>query len=418
LTIATPALPNGGDALAVLRGTWLEQVPGGDLRVSPLLTDIVSDVPPDQAREWRCLAAEYWLGKGTLDARTLPLCFWNAFWGEHSGVLMLLCNAIQTMPRERLRAAAALLSPMTALVTDKPLYSSNPAVAVQLRLLQFEVADAVEEGALAGKIARRLIEEIATLEPANLVTLITHISASKFLMAEFAELTPADRISYGLAVRALEPQVRELASDVLPDPASLLPPQFKPGMDVADLLFSMITRHIRNSADEYEAFAALDAISQRDRNGFLDAMSAIFEGHSVFVHSGWSRDQIEARDMGDALHQYDQIARFAIGWSRPDVEMEVACARSIILDEGLKRYDEALRVIDDAISHHGALPPLYYARNPRFWGMRDATPKRSPSLSKSRMRSVFNRLSTDRSPCATVRFLPPGHRGSTTQSAW
>lgn len=358
LAIVAPSLPNSGDALAVLRGAWLEQLPGGDLRISPLLADIAADVPPDQARDWRRLAAEYWLHKRTLDARTLPLCFWNAFWGEHSGVLMVLCNTIQTMPKEQLRAAAALLSPMTALTTERPFYSSNPAVAVQLRLLQFDVADAVEDGALAAKIARRLIQEIATIEHPDLVALTTHIATTRILMADFAEITAAERISYALALRTIQLQVRTIADESLPDPATLLPPQFKPGMDVADLLFSMITRHIRNSADAQEAFTALDAISARDRDGFLDAMSAIFDGHSGFVHSGWAQDQLDERDMTEALKRYDEISQIAANWSRPDIDVEIACARSVILDEGLKQHDQALTAIDEAVSRHGPVAPL------------------------------------------------------------
>lgn len=358
LALAAPPLRNGGDALAVLRGTWLEAMPGGDLRVSPLLTDIVSDVALDDLREWRSVAAEYWLSKRILDERTLPLCFWNAFWGQHSGVLSLLCTVVQTTPKERLRGAAALLSPITALVTDRSLFPSNPAVAVQLRLLQFEVADALEEGALAGTIARRLIEEINCIEHADLRAMLVHVAASKFLMAEFAEITPADRISYAFALRAAEPKVLELSDDHLPDPATLLPSQFKPGMDVADFLFSTIPRHITNSSDELEAFRALDAISADDRNGFLEAMSAIYEGHAVFVHSGWSRDQLEEHDMGVALQYYDRIELIADGWSRPDISVEVACARSTILDEGLGHFAEAICVVDEAVSTYGEIPSL------------------------------------------------------------
>jgi hypothetical protein len=357
LAIADPSLPNGGDALAVLRGTWLEPMPGGDLRVSPLLADIVSDVPLDQARDWRCIAAEYWLQKRTLNEKTLPLCFWNAFGGDHSGVLMILCNTIETMPKDRLRGAAALLSPMTALATDKPL-SSNPAVAVQLRLLQFEVADAIEEGPLAGTIARRLMEEVAVIEHADLRAMMVHIAAGKFLMAEFAEIAPADRISYALALRAAEPRTLELAAGKIPDPTTLLPPQFEDGMDMADLLFSMITQHIASSDNELEVFQALDTVSAKVRNGFLDATSAIYEGHSVFVHCGWSRDQSEGRDMSLALEKYNQIELITNRWNRPDISIEIVCARSIILDESLKRFDEAISVVEAAISTNGAVPAL------------------------------------------------------------
>jgi tetratricopeptide (TPR) repeat protein len=357
LAIADPSLPNGGDALAVLRGTWLEPMVGGDLRISPLLTDIVSDVPPEQATNWRLIAAEYWLQKRTLDARTLPLCFWNAFLSDHTGVLMTLCTTIVSMPKDRLRGAAALLSPMTALAMDKPL-SSNPAVATHLRLLQFDVADAVEERALAGAIARRFMEEVAEVGHADLHAMMVHIATSKFLMAEFAEIPPADRISYALALRDAERRTIELGAGEFTDPTTLIPLKFKTGTDTADLLFSMIVQHIESADDELKAFQALDAVAANIRNGFLEAMSAIYEGQAVFVHCGWARDQGEERDMTVALEKYDEIEVIAKNWGRSDVLYEVVCARSIILDESLKRFDDAISVVDKAMLRNPNVPAL------------------------------------------------------------
>lgn len=97
-------------------------------------------------------------------------------------------------------------------------------------------------------------------------------------------------------------------------------------------------------------------------------MSAIFEGHAVFVHSGWSRDQLEDRDMGVALKVYDQIEVVAKGWSRPDISIEIACARSIILDEGVGNFDRAIAVIDKAISAYGSVPSLVRQKS-KFWAM-------------------------------------------------
>ena len=95
LAAAEPPLRNAGDAIAVLNGVWLEILPHDDVRVSPLIADIASDVPATDLRAWRRLAALHWLENRTLDKRTLPLCFWNAFWGEHDGVLMKLCEVMQ-----------------------------------------------------------------------------------------------------------------------------------------------------------------------------------------------------------------------------------------------------------------------------------------------------------------------------------
>src|SRR5439155_15290389 len=61
----TPPISNGGDALAVLRGSWIEVIPGGDLRLSPLIADIGKDVPEPEVIQHRRTAAEHWLGDGT-----------------------------------------------------------------------------------------------------------------------------------------------------------------------------------------------------------------------------------------------------------------------------------------------------------------------------------------------------------------
>ena len=155
-----PSIPNAGDALVILRGSWVEVMPGGDLRLSPLIADIAVDVPEEGKLQYRQTAAEYWLSTRLLDQRTLPLCFWNAFWGKHGAVLAKLCQVIETLPLEQLRGAAAMLSPMTFFRTDQSIYPDVPPLGAMLRLLQFEVANAVEEKETAGRIALRLMTEI------------------------------------------------------------------------------------------------------------------------------------------------------------------------------------------------------------------------------------------------------------------
>ncbi|OHV83918.1 hypothetical protein LCM4579_15295 [Ensifer sp. LCM 4579] len=353
LANASPALRTAGDALAVLKGSWLEELPCGDLRISPLLADLGRDIADEERKSYLSLAAEYWVCSGTLDARTLPLCFWNAFWGGHAWVLMKLCASLSSMAAETLRGAAALLSPITALTTEHPLLPSNLAVSIQLRLLQFEVANATEQGVLAATIARRLVQELDAIEPEELRVLISHTSMTKFLMAESAKLATKDRIAYALAIRETEPHVLALGEGAVPDPKTFLPPKFGDEMDMADILFSSIVQHIDSSSDELEAIQALGAIPQKERNRFLDAMSKIYEGDGVFVHSGWSRDQLSSGDMEAALSIYDRIQEMVAGWNREGFLLDVICARAVILDEGLARTDDAISVIDDAIATFG-----------------------------------------------------------------
>ncbi len=357
LAQASPALVSGTDALSLLRGTWLEILPHGDLRISPLLTDLASDVPPEDAKRWRQIAAEHWLAKRILNERTLPLCFWNAYWGEHGGVLMKLCQILQTMPREKLRAAAPLLAPMTALVTCKSIYTAHPLVGVYLRLLQFEIADAVEQTEVAGRIAERLLEEIDELG-GDTAVLLTTVAAPQVLMASSARLTPRLRLKYTLRLREAFPIAERLSDGQIHEKRSLLPVEFAAEMDLSDFLFASVVQHISGSEDALDTFSALNELPAGVRNRFVDAISVIFQGPSVLVSSGWSHDQLSDRDMEPSLQCYMRVADIVAGWDRPDIEAEVFCAKSVILDEGLKRNRDALLLIDSAISKLGNLPAL------------------------------------------------------------
>lgn len=66
-----PPIANASDALTILRGSWIEVIVGNDLRLSPLINDIGSDLGEDEVIRCRQTAAELWLGAGTLDQRTL-----------------------------------------------------------------------------------------------------------------------------------------------------------------------------------------------------------------------------------------------------------------------------------------------------------------------------------------------------------
>ena len=326
------------------------------MRVSPLIADIASDVPAAALKAWRRIAALHWLENRTLDERTLPLCFWNAFWGEHDAVLMKLCEVIQTMEREKLRAAAPILATLSYLTTDGPIYQSHPLLNLYLRYLQFEIADAVDQPDIAGKVAERFLVEIDGVgEPG---TLLLTGTGPRILMSASADIGPALRMDYALRIRHAYPLVEGISKGLIKEPLALLPPQFRPDMDLADFLFATVVPHIKGSEDQFAAIETLDRLDPAVRNRFIDAMGAIYDGPSVFVNSGWSHDQTENRDMRPALGIYAKIQRIVDSWGRPDVMVEIWCARSVILDEGLDDKDAALVEIDAAIKEVGALPAL------------------------------------------------------------
>lgn len=356
LAAAEPPLRNAGDAIAVLRGAWFEILAHDDVRLSPLIADIANDVPAADLKAWRSLAAVHWLGNRILNERTLPLCFWNAFWGECDEVLLKLCEVMLIMEPEERRAAAPILAPLSFLTTDGPIYQSHPVVGLYLRYLQFQIADAVDKPDIAGKVAERFLVEIDEAGEAGTLLLVS--SGPGMLMSASAEIDPRLRMEYALRLRRAFPLVHEISDGQIMEPLTLLPTQFRPDMDYADFLFATVVPHIKGSEDQLVAFEALDQLEPAVRNRFIDAIGAIYDGPSVFVNCGWSHDQTANVDMRVALGIYEKIQVIASSWDRLDVMAEIRCSRSVILDEDLKEKDAALAVVNDAIDDLGNLPTL------------------------------------------------------------
>lgn len=359
LASAEPPLRNAGDIIALLKGAWLEVLPHDAVRVSPLISDIVSDVPASDLKAWRGIAAIHWIKSRKLNERTLPLCFWNAYWGEQDYVLLKVCETVITMEEDKLRSAAPILGTLTFLKTDQPIYPSSPIVGLYLRALQFLVAAAVDKPDIAGATARRFLDEAEALGEPGMLMIVS--AAPRMIMSSTADIDPGLRMRLVLALRESLPQYAEFLGE---DPLAKfeLPPEFSPEMDLADFLFTTIVRHIKGADDQLEVFQVLDQQCPDVRNRFLDALNAVYGDPSVFVHSGWSRDQIEERDMADALVAYDKIGIVVASWNRQDVVAEIYCARSVILDEGLDRGERALTLIDDAVAELGELPTLLRQR--------------------------------------------------------
>jgi hypothetical protein len=356
-----PPIPNAGDALAILRGSWIEVMPHDDLRLSPLIADIGQDVLEQDRLRWRQIAAEHWLSMRVLDERTLPLCFWNALWGKHTWVLIKICEVIQTLPPERLRGAAALLSPMTVFATDRSMYSEEPPVAVMLRLLQFEVANAVEDGETANLAARRLLVEIDAVEQENLRLLEMSIAVPKVLLAEHANISPSFQLDCALRLRATKQRISNFPE--LADAWASITSSFQSGFDVAGFLFATVVIRIRSSERMLAMIEALDALKEDDRNSFIDsAATALARPGGSFVHNGWAQEQLDGIDLRPALGRFERMSAIVEHWGRLDLRVQLICAQSVILDEGLDDAVAAMACVDEAIAELGNAPALVRQR--------------------------------------------------------
>jgi hypothetical protein len=352
------AIPNAGDVLALLRGSWIEVMPANDLRLSPLIADISSDVAEEELIQCRRTAAEHWLTLGALDQRTLPLCFWNAFLGRHTWILANVCQAIETLPEEQVRGAAALLSPMTLLRTDAPIYPAMLELGTMLRLLQFEVANAVEDSEIAERAAISLIAEIESISHFEFRLLANSIAIPKVLLAKNTNLNPALQLDWALRLRVVLEEIIAHAQPELSRPIAWLTTTFPAGADLPGFLFAVLVTRIRSSERMLAMIEALDGINESDRNNFLDSAGISGMGGGAFVHNGWAQEQLDNLDLRPALQCFQRMSAITMRWGRTDIQAQLVCAQSVIADEGLNDRTAAINIVDDAMGALGAMPEL------------------------------------------------------------
>jgi hypothetical protein len=353
-----PELAQPGDALVLLKGSWLEPAGQGGWRLSPLLSDLSADVQPEKARRWRQIAAEYWLAKRELDGRTLPLCFWNAFLGGHVAVLQRLGHLIMTLPPGQVQSAAAMLAPLVACRTDRPLLADEPMTACHLRLLQIAVADAVENERVAGAASEALLAEIDAVPVEMFRELETSVAAKVVLGLERVWVPARTQLNYLMRLKATVARVLRGDFADLRESMVGMTRGLPEGADAAGMLLAGVFMRMRDSGHLWELVDALGGLAAGERNALIRSVEAVVQDLGSFVHNAWAKEQLGGKDLRPALGYYRRMRSRVADWKMPGVESELAIAESVILDEGLEDGAHALAVVEAAIGTFGKRPQL------------------------------------------------------------
>jgi tetratricopeptide (TPR) repeat protein len=349
---AEPAVAYAGDSLALLKGSWIEPAASGGWRLSPLITDLQSEVAPESASVWRRIAAEHWLAKRTLNEHTLPLCFWNAFLGKHIWVLLKLGEVILGLPPEQLRGAAAMLSPMAALSTDVSLLPEEPMTAASLRLLQIRVAEATDDQALATRAALAWLRETDSIK-GELHDLQVILGAYYVLEVDQVRLPSTVQFACLSLLRRAANRAVGSADKRIGESIQRLTSVLVPGVDLPGMLFTKLLMRVRRSEELEEMINTLATLEADERVRLLASAGAVLDGVGVLVHNAWAKEQLAGKDLHASLIRYDRMSKLVGTWGIPEVEIEFEIARSVLSDEGIDEKDRAIAIVDSAIKRFG-----------------------------------------------------------------
>ena len=166
LTIGQIPLPvsQTGECMDQLVGPWIEAV-GKDLfRVSPLASRSGHEMlPPDEQRRIHETIAVQMFGKGTIEASDFDTIMMHAVAGKIPQILALLGLSVLSADPRTLDVLAEHILFFRFYQTDVPIYSEDPLASGMLRLAQFKLAAATDEGNNLSDIATVLFNEISNI---------------------------------------------------------------------------------------------------------------------------------------------------------------------------------------------------------------------------------------------------------------
>ncbi|WP_205679477.1 hypothetical protein [Brevundimonas lutea] len=349
LAEVSPAIPEAGAALDLLKGPWLEPLAGGRLRVSPLLSDagikVLSEA--EQAAVHTAIA-EGLASKSTIDAADLPqLVLSSIRTGSKRGLKVVVHAALlQKLPGQMVARA---LYPLAFMRTDRPLISSAPAINRMLRFAQIKVASLDGMTGVAERAYQTLLAETDDDPPGRALR-----SMAAFIMtANLEEMSVGSwfPLVAGLPADAIDQlgQLRTLAPEI----ANEEQPWSFPVQDLGVFLFTYRSHRLQGLDDLEALIDRLESVAVPRRSVLLSgerSLGRTSDNRQIAVQSAWmaevKREHFDSK--ATAVRLKAMSARVG-RWPDPALEIELICARIVILAEYADRPEDALQLVEEAL---------------------------------------------------------------------
>lgn len=360
---STEGLTNAGDVIDQLSGTWLEHVAGIGYRATPLLKGVATEVWSDSVRKhahMRIFDAVYAKRPNT-PAEAAALLFHGYASGDNSRLGTI---AIKLQLIEDAQAAHQVHQHLVWLVyvciEPNQTICAIPAIDSIVRALQFRVAASLDVAHL-GDIAARWMEALLRIDDPDLQNTSRSIffGSVGFLQSRRLPLQYKLWAIQWFANHPLEHSNFE-ANDFEQKPYDGIPET----ATAIQMLLLNLCQGVRG-LENLDAFVTWleSPASEGLRQDIENILTwPIMQALGAFVQTAWATVSEDVRDWAEWLPVLKRIDTYARSYSSPNLGVEAAKARAIILTEYLDRSVEALGVLDEASSTYGQSPLLTETR--------------------------------------------------------
>ena len=345
-----PSVSQTGECLDQLVGPWIEAA-GKDLfRVSPLASRSGHEtLPPDEQKRIHEAIAVQMFGKGTIDANDFDTIMMHAVAGKMPQILAMLGLSVvlADSPVEKLAEHLLLFRLFS---TDVPIYPEDSFASGILRLTQFKLATATDEGNKIPDIVAALFNEVESIpegemrhlfEAMAVGTVLSTMGVANYLenwvalLLRFKTMIETDELLQGL-VANVEDAVDAAGSNFF---AALL------SVGSARLASVQRLEYVINELDKLDA---------SERTLWLKPIDKASSDYAVFINGPWAMQRhSEAFDAVDAAMRYQRIAKKTRGWGIRPLTLQCLVAQAVMLDEYQNNREGALAVLAEARAAYG-----------------------------------------------------------------
>ncbi len=360
LAALIPAMGFASDKLDVLVGPWIDLTAQGKLRTSPLLAQSgVEALLEDEQRAVHHEAAGFLTESETLDARSGDAAFVHALKGENGWALTKIAVAVLSTSNSDYRGLASWLPSLISSSTRVPIFRTNTAVSVQLRLGQLLLASTVEADARVVEIWEALLRELSASD-SDAREVRRHLEVV-VLGKALAINSLAARLPnwVNLLVRCSELlQSEELKKDGIRSSAIDVD-----DMSAAGMMFLTQATGISTVEAQLDVFEALDLLEPHARDNMLDSVLSPVGGLTFIVDTPWVKERhAESFSWNRSAESFAAMSALAEKWGRRELAIRFCIARSVMQDEYGLDEDAALAGLEAAITHFGPDPLISRAK--------------------------------------------------------
>lgn len=335
---------NPAQGLDRLTGRWLESMPAGQLRISPLVAGLADqwlDVNELKALD-RHIAIQI-LTRKEGDPSIIDTAFAHALLAKEEGVLVHIARVILTAPNDARPLLAAQMSSfrMAGTAIDS-LLVDRPYAGFFLSLAQHRLTATLGDARVVAESATHLVDRWRALPDEDTRKNLGGLVHLIILMDQYAFGKIPDWFELILALDGIEPDDEELAFL----DRSMIGPE---GESAVDFLFIAHAIQVPGLKALGRLFEVLNTMSAEGRRRWISVLETGDHWLGMAIDNAWLKEsEADGFEPHQAAMVLGDLGRTAIGWGESRLAARCIRSRAVILDEYVADRTAALEVLDQA----------------------------------------------------------------------